>query len=178
MPSKNSYTYYDRFLSCVEKRFGREKKHYSRWDYVVHLTGDQFKAAIEIIFDILIKKAPSAQMGGDDWLDKFFVHADKILCSGMWCYNERCKDNNTGSPYFCEAGNIPSTCKEWKAWRQKWRSYPEKEECQKCHYFKPYPLAPGQNREEANDYRCLCRAKELPVNCPKRSKGNDNNGKA
>ena len=183
MPSYNSYTYYKRFLACVEKRFGKEKKHYGKWDYVVQLTSYQFRAAIKIIFDILIEKAPSAQMGGDAWLDHFLVNADRVICPGMWCCHERCKDNSTGSPYYCRAGVIPSKCKVWKAWRQQWRSYPEKEECQKCRHFKPYDnscysLIHGKNLEEANKYRCLCRAKELPVNCPKRSKGNDNNGKA
>jgi hypothetical protein len=121
MPSKNSHVYYKRFLRCVDQRYAEDKNR-----------------LIEAIFDELIKKAPSLAMGGSGWLDTFFCEAARIICSGSWCHDDHCKDNNGGYPYNCRAGNIPSRCKIWKSWRLQWRSFPEKEECQKRRYFKPY----------------------------------------
>jgi hypothetical protein len=189
MPSKNSYCYYNRFLLCLRKHLEKtvedrkSDKHidnptviYQYIDYdepAVALTADSIVAAFEYIFDKLIKKAPSAQMGGDDWLDEFFNNADEVLCSGTWCRNERCLNNDSGHPYYCKLGNVPAKCKDWKAWRWQWRSYPEKEECQKCKYYKPEkPYYPHDKNcvartEKINCYKCYCRAKKLPDGCPK-----------
>jgi hypothetical protein len=189
MPSKYSYHYYYRFLKCLEKYLKRKvedrkkNKYIDEPEVLCWNEGDEQKklgvndilAAIEHIFDELIKKAPSACMGADNWLDQFFHRSEKVICPGMWCGNEHCKNNNGSYPYNCRAGDIPFECKVWKAWRLQWRSYPEKEVCQKCRYFKPYErdcfsIKQGKSWEEANKYRCLCRAKELPENCPKKNK--------
>jgi hypothetical protein len=141
----------------------------------IELNADKIYAAFRFIFDELIKKAPSACMGGDDWLDKFFNGAVKELCSGVWCGNERCQDYDGGSAYFCRVGNIPSKCLIWKAWRLGWRSYPDNEHCQKCKHYKPTNEKPSRYTsalqiKQINEYKCYCRAKELPENCPKKPK--------
>jgi hypothetical protein len=137
------------------------------------LTIGSIIASFKYVFDKLIEKAPSACMGANDWLDRFFVHADSLLCSGEWCGNPHCKHNNNRSPYNCSEKNRPCTCKIWKEWRKMWRSYPEKEACQKCRYYKPeipddpYDKALVAYTEKINLHKCYCRAKELPEKCPK-----------
>jgi hypothetical protein len=187
MPSYNSYVYYKRFLRCLRRNLEkqvedrRKKKYIDKPEILVYgdwdgdnpkpLGADDIYTVFKHIFDELIKKAPSAQMGGDGWLDKFFNSADKDLCSGMWCHNERCESNNGGYPYYCSSGGLPSKCKAWKAWRMQWRSYPEKEVCQKCRYFKPIEkivYITQKQYEEICSYKCYCRAKKLPEGCPKK----------
>ena len=189
MPSNNSYTYYNRFLGCLERYLNKKvedrkkekyidepEKLYQSLDYdsePIELTVDVIKAAFEYIFDKLIKKAPSAAMGADDWLDKFFCNVVDFLCPGMWCGNNHCKDNSSHYPYSCREGCLPSKCKIWKAWRLTWRSYPDNEVCQKCRYYKPVPNIDPRYRtdlqtKEINEYKCYCRSKELPKGCPKK----------
>jgi hypothetical protein len=182
MSSNNSYTYYNRFLKCLRRYLEKivEKRKKDKWiddpeTLYVDLTIDDIYAAFKFVFDNFIKKAPSACMGADDWFDRFLVKADMVLCSGVWCFNERCSDNDTGSPYYCLAGNIPGKCEKWKAWRLTWRSYPENELCQKCRYFKPdkadqHWKITEQQLKKINEYKCYCRKKELPGNCPKKGK--------
>jgi hypothetical protein len=130
------------------------------------------------LFDDLIEKAPSACMGADDWLDKFFRNAEKELCTGMWCGNDRCKKHNGGDPYNCSEGCLPSKCEVWRGWRKQWRSYPENEICKKCKYYKPVSpyKCPANDKQyissllKTNQYKCYCRAKELPSGCPKKGK--------
>jgi hypothetical protein len=72
---------------------------------------------------------------------------------------------------------LPSNCEIWNAWRLQWRSYPEKEACQKCKYYKPEkPYYPNDKdcvsrAEKVNQYKCYCRAKQLPDYCPKTPEG-------
>jgi hypothetical protein len=194
MPSNNSYTYYTRFLRCLEryleKKIEKRKKeayivkpeifYYSidRESKPVSLTAKIIYAAFGYIFDDLIEKAPSAAMGADDWLDKFFIHVvDEAFCTETWCGHDRCKEFDHVCPYNCGDGKLPSKCEKWKAWRLTWRSYPDKEECQKCRYYKPVPNIDPRYRtdlqtKQINEYKCYCRAKELPENCPKRKKEN------
>jgi hypothetical protein len=134
--------------------------------------------AILNLFDDLIEKAPSACMGADDWLDKFFHNAEKELCTGMWCGDEHCKKYGSAYPYNCSAGCLPSKCEVWRAWRKQWRSYPEKKECRECKYYKPaVPYkCPANDKHyiknilEINQYKCYCRSKILPDGCPKKGK--------
>jgi hypothetical protein len=192
MPSKNSYTYYYLFLRCLRKNLDKQVEDQKKDKYISkpeilcwadtgrhkNLLGvnDIFES-FKHIFGKLIEKAPSACMGADDWLDQFFHGAEKALCPGIWCHNEHCKSNDGRDPYNCSAGNVPGKCKIWKAWRFQWRSYPANEVCQKCRYFKPYErdcfsIKHAKRWEEANKYRCLCRARKLPENCPKGEKIN------
>jgi hypothetical protein len=193
MPSKNSYTYYNRFLMCLErylkKKVDDNKKHNEKYNYTndpyILSTYDNGKGQLGVesifrafvyIFDDLIKKAPSATMGGDDWLDKFFINTDGELCPGMWCGNERCQNYNGGYPYYCQTGMIPGKCEKWKTWRLSWRSYPENGACQKCKHYKPdtadmHYRSSSLQLKQINEYKCYCRAKELPENCPKKKKG-------
>jgi hypothetical protein len=190
MSSKNSYSYYNKFLRCLKRNLEKQVEDRGKNKYIDEpeilvysnigednskpLGVDDILTAFEHIFDELIKKAPSACMGADDWLDRFFNNVDEVLCPGMWCHNERCESNNGGYPYYCSSGGVPSKCKAWKAWRMQWRSYPEKEVCQKCRYFKPieksmYNITQKQY-EGICSYKCYCRAKELPDGCPKKEK--------
>jgi hypothetical protein len=193
MPSKNSYNYYGRFLKCLKRNLEKRVEDHQKAKYDPEqelcfgirgddsdkiLGADDIFTVFKYMFDGFIKKAPSACMGADDWLDRFFNNVDEVLCPGMWCHNEHCKHNNGGYPYNCSSGGLPSKCKVWKEWRFQWRSYPEKENCQKCRYFKPhergcYSTKHAKKWEEANKYRCLCRAKELPEGCPKRDRGSE-----
>ena len=198
MPSNNSYTYYRRFLRCLkqylDKKVEERKENHKLFSFsndddgfnekILFCYEDENRKTIPIyagaiysafayVLDNLIKKAPSASMGGDDWLDKFFVGSVKELCSGTWCKYERCIENSNEYPYYCKAGNIPNKCEAWKKWRLSWRSYPEKEACQKCKHYKPE--APSEYRSDLqtkkiNEYKCYCRAKELPEDCPKKKK--------
>jgi hypothetical protein len=191
MSSDYSRTYYTRFLFCLEhfleRKVKEREKYISKepgkllvWDGThpgsgnpYHLKLKEAYAAIRFVLDALFEKAPSASMGADDWLDKFFINADDILCPGMWCKNERCEDHVNNRPYYCDAKLIPSKCEKWKAWRLVWRSYPDNEACQKCKHYKPE--SPSRYRTELqtkqiNEYKCYCRAKELPDGCPKRRK--------
>jgi hypothetical protein len=193
MSSKNSYNYYDSFLKCLhrylEKKIEGQKN--DKWTnrpdtffkriryddreegYDITISG--IYAAFKFVFDEFIEKAPSACMGADDWLDKFLINADSLLCPGKWCENPHCKNNNNRYPYNCSGGNIPYKCKTWKEWRKIWRSYPEKEECQNCKYYRPEkPYNPRDKKsvarvEKINQYKCYCRIKYLPENCPKRT---------
>jgi hypothetical protein len=195
MPSKNSYAYYGRFLKCLRlylkrKVDDRKKEKYIDEPEIIHkwieyegenkgvdLTIDSISAAFEYVFDEFIKKAPSACMGANDWFDEFLASADSLLCPGIWCGNPHCKHNDNCYPYNCAGGNLPYKCKIWKNWRNMWRSYPEKKECHKCRYYKPEkPYKCPMNDKaainriyERNKYKCYCRAKELPENCPKRT---------
>ena len=191
MPSNNSCTYYARFFRCLrrylEKKVEEQKKDkyiddpkkLGKWDEGLG-RGKFYKmdvgtvyAAFKLVIDVLFDKAPSACMGADDWLDKFFIKADGVLCSGMWCGNERCRDYNGGYPYYCSAGMLPSKCEKWKAWRLSWRSYPDNEHCQKCKHYKPEPpsrYSSALQTKQTNEYKCYCRAKELPEGCPKKKK--------
>ena len=192
MPSKNSYSYYNRFLKCLKRYFEKkveknkkEKREKPDEIYVwegslghgksYKMSFDGIRAAVGYLFDDLIEKAPSACMGADDWFDKFLVNAVDILCPETWCGHERCQEYNNGHPYNCKAGNLPSKCEAWKKWRLSWRSYPQKEACQKCKHYKPF-VADSYSRmtalqvEKINEYKCYCRAKELPEGCPKKKK--------
>jgi hypothetical protein len=194
MPSKNSYDYYNRFLKCLrlylEKKVEDRKK--EKWiddpetlyqwlqnddgEKRYDLTIGSIRAAFEFVFDEFIKKAPSACMGANDWFDGFLVNADGLLCPGKWCQNPHCGQHNGSYPYNCSGNNIPYKCKIWKDWRKIWRSYPEKNECQNCRHYKPEkPYYPHDKdcvtrTKKINQYKCYCRAKELPENCPKKSK--------
>jgi hypothetical protein len=199
MPGKNSYVYYKRFLKCLrrylEKKVEEQRKEkyidnpeiLKKWirydgdEYAkgVDLTADGIYAAFKSVFDEFIEKAPSACMGADNWFDKFLFNADGLLCAGMWCGHERCENNDGGEPYYCRAGNVPGKCKAWKAWRWRWRSYPEKEECRKCRHYKPeepYDRKDVSRTEKINRYKCYCRAKELPEGCPKQGRKSNENG--
>jgi hypothetical protein len=198
MPSKNSYDYYSRFLRCLRlylekkvedrKKRSDERETFYQWimsddgkEEGFDLTIGTIRAAFEFVFDEFIKKAPSACMGADDWFDKFLVKADSLLCPGKWCSDPHCEHNNSRYPYNCSGGNLPYKCKIWKDWRKTWRSYPEKAECRKCRYYKPEkPYYPHDKAciaevEKINRYKCYCRAKILPEDCPK--KDNRQNGK-
>jgi hypothetical protein len=194
MSSKNSYVYYSRFLKCLrvylEKKVeDRKRDRFIHEPEIIHqwiehegeekgfdLTVGSIRAAFEFVFDEFIEKAPSACMGANDWFDRFLINARDLLCPGIWCGNPHCKKNDGSYPYNCSGGNLPYKCKTWKDWRQIWRSYPEKEECQKCRYYKPekpyYPhnKADIASAEKTNRYKCYCRAKELPEKCPKKPK--------
>jgi hypothetical protein len=194
MPSKNSYSYYCKFLRCLRKNLDQqaEDRKKDKWidnpeaffkrikyddgnEEGFDIAAGGVYAAFKLVFDEFIEKAPSACMGADDWFDKFLINAVSLLCPGKWCGNPHCKHNNNRYPYNCAVGSLPYKCKTWKDWRKMWRSYPEKEVCQKCRYFKPYErdcfsIKQGESWEEANKYRCLCRAKKLPENCPKGKK--------
>jgi hypothetical protein len=194
MPSNNSYAYYSKFLKCLrlylEKKVEDRKK--DRWiddpetlyqwikyddgkEEGFDLTIGSIRAAFEFVFDEFIKRAPSACLGANDWFDVFLVNADGLLCPGKWCKNPHCKNNNNRYPYNCAIGSLPHKCKTWKDWRKMWRSYPEKDECRKCKHYKPekpyrpYDKACAAEAEKINQYKCYCRAKELPENCPKRT---------
>ena len=187
MPSNNSYTYYNRFFKCLklylDKKVEDQKKQKSYKPEKIYECDDGEKwhemsvgtvyAAFKLVIDVLFEKAPSACMGADDWLDHFFIKADGVLCSGMWCGHERCQDYDGGSPYYCGAGMVPSKCPKWKAWRLGWRSYPDNEQCRKCKYYKPTDQKPSKwtsalQIKHKNEYKCYCRAKELPEGCPKK----------
>jgi len=185
MPSNNSYTYYNRFFECLSRFLDRkveeqkkdkpdkpEKLRKRKWN---DISVDTIYLAVKLVIDVLFEKAPSACMGADDWLDKFFIKADGVLCSGMWCGHGRCCDYDGGSPYYCGAGMVPSKCPKWKAWRLGWRSYPDYEYCQKCKHYKPTDQKPSEwtsalQIRQINEYKCYCRAKELPEGCPKKPK--------
>jgi hypothetical protein len=195
MPSKNSYNYYSRFLKCLhrylEKNIEEQKK--DKWiddpetffkrikyddgsEEGFNINAGGVYAAFKLVFDEIIEKAPSACMGADDWFDKFLISAVSLLCPGKWCGNPHCKQNNNRYPYNCAIGSLPYKCKTWKDWRKMWQSYPEKETCQKCKYYKPEkPYYPHDKdcvarTEKINQYKCYCRSKELPEGCPKKTK--------
>ena len=193
MPSNNSYTYYNRFFECLSRfldrkveeqkkdKYDSKPQKLKKWDggpglgKFHEMSVDTVYAAFKLVIDVLFEKAPSACMGADDWLDQFFIKADGVLCSGMWCGHERCQDNDSGSPYYCGAGMVPSKCQKWKAWRLGWRSYPDNEQCQKCKHYKPTDQQPSKwtsalQIRQINEYKCYCRAKELPDGCPKKPK--------
>jgi hypothetical protein len=191
MASKNSYAYYTRFLRCLRKYLEKKTSDKKEDKYIADderdiltwvrssedrhgLKASDIYVAFEFLLDYLIEKSPSACMGADDWLDKFFTHAGDALCTGIWCGNTHCEHHNGEYPYNCAAENMPSKCKTWKAWRFQWRSYPEKEDCQQCRHYKPEkPYYPNDRAcvasvEKQNQYKCYCRSKELPENCPKK----------
>ena len=168
MPSNNSYNYFQLFEKCVFRK------------YASKFSNDGLKAICNFMFEMM-KTAPSKQVEGAGWCDDFLTASVFVICTGEWCKNPHCEHNRNGKePYNCGAGKLPFQCKEWKNWRLMWRSYPEKEVCQKCKYYKPVK-ATRLNitwAKKENQHKCYCRAKELPADCPKRSKENVTNGKA
>jgi len=192
MSSSNSYTYYNRFLRCLDRYLEKIINERKKDAYVtkaetlycsvdpnkngVALSKGKIYASFKYIFDQLIDKAPSACMGADDWLDKFLCSVVyKGFCTETWCENDHCEKNSNRYPYNCSEGCLPSKCKIWKAWRLVWRSYPDNEVCQKCKHYKPEPNIDPRYRtdlqtKQINEYKCYCRKKELPEDCPKRGK--------
>jgi len=192
--SKNSYTYYTRFLRCLKRYLEKfvdarkKEKHienpevWYHWlkkdgrEKSIELSADIIYAAFESIFNKLIEKAPSACMGADDWLDKFLINAVyDVFCTETWRGNNHCENNMSSYPYNCKEGCLPSKCEKWKAWRFTWRSYPDNEVCQKCKHYKPEPNINPRYRtdlqtKQINEYKCYCRAKELPEGCLKKKK--------
>jgi hypothetical protein len=163
MPSNKSYNYFELWKKCVHKKYGE-------------FSDAKLDAVFKVIFDIM-EKAPSKQMGGAGWCDEFLTNSIYVLCTGEWCNNNHCEHHETWEePYNCGAGKLPFQCPEWKKWRLQWRSFPEKEECQQCRYYKPHKFGSyyGRFTKEAEDkfnsHKCYCRQKELPDGCPKKHK--------
>ena len=145
MSSNNSWGYLRIFLSAVRKKYSFTKRQME---------------AIEKLMSDVCDKSPSRQMGGSGFADTFFSGASRLICSEQWCGNELCKHHSNWSLYGCMREKIPASCKEWRSYRKKWRSYPDKEECRTCDHFKP--------DHTDNKHRCYCRKKVLPDNCPKK----------
>jgi len=174
MSSYNSYTYYTMFVRCLRRYLEKEveKRKKDKWitePEILFTSVDEegkkrifntfiIKESVEYIFDRLIEKAPSACLGADDWLDKFFNSVVREgFCTETWCGYDRCENFDHFCPYNCGKGKLPSKCDKWKAWRLSWRSYPEKEECQKCKHYKPVPheyYRTELQTKQINEYKC------------------------
>ena len=149
MPSDNTWERYKRFMIAVEKKY----------------TFDAVQmGAIDKVMGDLYEKAPSKTNGGSGVADDFFDYGSRTMCSGMWCNKKTCISYNTWSVYNCSDETPASKCTLWKQWRQKRRSYPDRQECVECRYNKQ------RDPDEKGKYNCSCRAKVKPDYCPKTSR--------
>lgn len=149
MPSKDTWKRYEMFIRAVEMKytFGTEQM----W-------------AITKLMQHICEKAPSYAMGGSGVADEFYDFASHAICSERWCNNTGCDSYANGCIYNCEEEEMPSGCINWKLFRKRKRSYPEKKECRECKYYK------DASQEEKGKYNCTCRKKVMPDYCPKKGR--------
>lgn len=49
----------------------------------------------------------------------FIDNLCRTLCPGPWCDRRHCRNYDYDSPYYCNAGKRPASCKDYKTYVQK-----------------------------------------------------------